>query len=524
MLLRQTSLVFIALVLSCDREPVPETPSTPTPILSFNPFPDPIEQTEGVIRVACTEFARLPILIFEDTEKKPLDGGTAKMMVLVAEPDGCRLFVNDMRGPLYSVSYDGAAVNLYLDLGDPKWELHLDFLYNGQKGFQSFAFHPQYNQPGTPGFGRFYTFGETSNKEPQPDYAPKNRDEDYADTVLLEWTAQDPAAALYDGGPPRELLRIQQPYKQHNGGLIAFNPGAAPGDVDFGNLYVSVGDGGAGGTGSDPHDQAQDLGSIYGKILRIDPLGSDSTNGQYGIPQDNPFVGQPGALGETYAYGMRHPQRFGWDVQTGTLYVADIGERVVEEISIITPGANLGWNQWEGSFRFHRDDGFPVNLRSPRSDPDVTFPIVEFDQKDALAIPRGMVAVTGIVAYRGDAIPQLKGKLLFGDLASGEVFYIDIDPWQDRIRRGLSLLFGDLVSGYNNGGQNRIRRVLLNHAGEAKRLLQLINASRREQGMPFRDRADLRFGTGPDGQIFLLNKNDGIIRRLGQAPYSTCAH
>ena len=95
-------------------------------------------------------------------------------------------------------------------------------------GFGSFAFHPQFNQSGTPGFGKFYTLAETSNKAPKADFTPWNQALDHFDTVLLEWTALDPGAAVYDGGPPRELIRIQQPHKYHNGGQIAFNPLAAP--------------------------------------------------------------------------------------------------------------------------------------------------------------------------------------------------------------------------------------------------------------------------------------------------------
>ena len=128
-------------------------------------------------------------------------------MLLVDEPGTCRLFVNDLRGPLYSASYDGRTVRSYLDLGDSKWSLDLDFSSRGRDwGFGSFAFHPQFNQPGTPGFGKFYTILETSNKARKADFAPWNETLDKFDTVLLEWTALDPAAAVVDCGPPRELI------------------------------------------------------------------------------------------------------------------------------------------------------------------------------------------------------------------------------------------------------------------------------------------------------------------------------
>ena len=496
--------LVVALLSSCNDVAAPQPTPTPTlaPNLSMDPLPDHIPQTVGVIEIPISDFARLPDSGDPEADDER-DGGPALMMLLVDEPGTCRLFVNDFRGPLHSVSYDGALVTSYVDLGDPKWNLDLDVSDKARDfGFTSFTFHPQFNQPGTPGFGKFYTFLETSNKAPKADFKPWNATQDHFDTVLLEWTALNPAAAVYDGGPPRELLRIQQPHRWHNSGQIAFNPLAVPGDPDYGVLYVSTGDGGLSGA---PYGHAQNLSYIYGKILRIDPLGSDSANGRYGVPQDNPFAGQPGRLGEIYAYGLRNPQRFGWDSRTGDLLVTDIGQEVMEEISIVSPGSNLGWSRWEGSFRFHPTRiapyGHPVYLDDPRGDPSVTYPIVEFDQKDPLL--KAAVAITGIVVYREDAIPELKDKLLFGDIVSGEVLYVHADRPHD-------------------GGQDQIRRILFNHDGETKTLLQLVQESRRQQGLSEIPRADLRFGTGPDGQIFLLNKRDGVIRRLGESPYSTC--
>ena len=151
---------------------------------------------------------------------------------------------------------------------------------------------------------------------PEPDFSPGGGSNTHA-TILLEWTAGDPAAATYDGGPPRELLRLEQPFRNHNAGHMSFNPLAEPGAADFGLLYVGVADGGSGG---DPLGVGQNLGVPYAKILRLDPIGSNSANGQYGIPASNPFVsdGDAGTLGEIYAYGARNPQRFGWDRGTGT--------------------------------------------------------------------------------------------------------------------------------------------------------------------------------------------------------------
>ena len=445
---------------------------------SNDPFAAPIPAVDGVITVDVVELASLP----------DVDGQAARMMLLVDEPGTRRLFVNDMRGLLYSVSYDGQTVTRYLDLNAPSWELRVEASGN-ERGFQSFAFHPQFNQTGAPGFGKFYTYTDTGDTAPTPDFVPGG-DDDAQDTILLEWTARSPADATYDGSLPLELIRLTQPFRNHNGGQIGFNPLASPEDADFGLLYIGSADGGSGG---DPLDLAQNLNSAFGKILRIDPLGSDSANGRYGIPTDNPFAtdGDATTLGEIYAYGVRNPQRFGWDSANGNMFLADIGQSIVEELSLVTAGANLGWNDWEGSFRFiSRQE---VSLVDPRGEAGLTYPVVEYGQLDPLL--QRSSAATGVVVYRHDAIPQLRNLVLFGDNPSGEVFSIHADQLP-------------------SGGQDAIRRILFNDNGASKTLLQLIQEKNSDQGKSPATRADLRFGTGPDNQIFLLNKRDGTIRLL----------
>ena len=446
-----------------------------------DPFPQPIPATDGVIRVSVVEFATIP----------DVDGQPARMMLMVNEPGTRRLFVNDMRGPLYSVSYDGKTVRPYLDINAPMWGVRVQSMGN-ERGFQSFAFHPQFNQAGMPGFGKFYTYTDTSNMMPPPDFTPGEGGMNTHDTVVLEWTAKDPAAAAYDGGAPRELFRLRQPFANHNAGHMAFNPNAAPGSPEFGLLYIGVADGGSGG---DPLRLAQNLGRAFGKIFRIDPLGGNGANKKYGIPASNPFVGDgnAGTLDEIYAYGVRNPQRFAWDPRNGNLFLADIGQGTVEEVSLITRGANLGWNDWEGSFRFvSRTE---VSVDKPRADPKVTYPVVEYGQLDPLL--QGSSAVTGVHVYRSNAIPQLANLVLFGDNPSGEVFYVSADKLP-------------------GGGQDAIRRVLFTFNGATKTLLQLINDKAVAQGKGQVPRADLRFGTGPDNQVFLLNKRDGTIRLLAR--------
>jgi hypothetical protein len=441
-----------------------------------DPFPAPIPEKEGAITVNVRDFAALP----------DVGGQAARPMLLVDEPGTKRLFVNDMRGPIYSVSYDGKSVTPYIDINAPTWSVGVQSA-GRERGMQSFVFHPQFGQRGAAGYGRFYTLTDTTNTKVTPDFTPGGGNRSH-DMVLLEWVAKDAAAAAYDGAAPREMIRWEHPFPNHNGGQIAFNPGAKPGTPDFGLLYIGFADGGSGG---DPLDNAQNLASSFGKILRIDPLGTNSRNKKYGIPPDNPFAkdGNDNTLDEIYAYGVRNPQRYAWDPRNGNLFLADIGQNTVEEVSLVTRGANLGWNDWEGSFTYLGRGG--VGIDKPRAEGKLTYPIVEYGQVDPLL--QNQSAVTMGYVYRQSAIKALTNKVVFGDNPSGEIFYFDADNLP-------------------KGGQDPIRRILLNDGSGPKTLLQIIKETNGKQGKMPATRADLRFGHGPDGQIYLLNKADGMVR------------
>ena len=201
-----------------------------------------------------------------------------------------------------------------------------------------------------------------------------------------------------DTGSRRELLAVEQPYPNHNGGSIEFGPD--------GHLYVALGDGGSGG---DPEGNGQDTGALLGKILRIDPAGA--TGDAYAVPPDNPFADGAAGAPEVWLYGVRNPWRITFDPETGDLWVADVGQNAYEEIDLLPAadgggrGANLGWNEMEATHPFEGG-----------SNPDgAVLPVFEYDRSE------GACSVTGGVVYRGAAIPGLDGAYLFTDFCDGRI-------------------------------------------------------------------------------------------------------
>ena len=413
-----------------------------------------------------------------DVVTLPNSGGAkARMNSAAVAPDG-RFFVLDQRGPVYNVS--AGAASQYLNLNALGLGLLND---NGERGSSQIAFHPQFDQPGTPGFGRLYASFSTSNTAPAPDFTTgQGRDHD---EVVYELRTNNPAAAAFQSDfTPRQVLRLAQPAANHNGGGLGFNPNAVPGTPDYGALYYSSGDGGGAG---DTYNQGQNAATPFSAILRIDPLGTNGTGGDHGIVADNAFAsdGDAGTLAETYAYGFRNPQRFSWDSgDTGRLLAGDVGQGVVEEVDAVNNGGNYGWNRREGSFVFVNNN--TVAYPPASDDPAFTRPIAEYDHSEGAAVSGGFV-------YRGDAIPELADKYVFGDLNNGRIFYFDAD--QDV-----------------GGGQSVLQELLLTEdAGATQRtLLQIINDT---PGVSA-GRADLRLGQDALRNLYLLNKQDGIVRAL----------
>ena len=211
-----------------------------------------------------------------------------------------------------------------------------------------------------------------------------------------------PGADGVDPSTEKIIMEIGQPYSNHNGGQVTFGPD--------GYLYVGLGDGGSGG---DPRGHGQDLRTLLGTILRIDVSTLDEL-GSYAVPPDNPFVGVQGARPEIWAYGLRNPWRFSFDRETGDLWTGDVGQNKLEEIDIIRPGLNYGWNIVEGSLCF-RD--------SPCSSEGLEPPVTEYGRD-------GGCSVTGGYVYRGPRIPSLVGAYLYGDFCTGNIWALRHDGSQ----------------------------------------------------------------------------------------------
>ncbi len=410
-----------------------------------------------------------------------IPGGNARMNVMTSDPAG-RLFVNDQNGGLFTVDRVTRSVSTYLNLANSVQYPQIGLISSGEPGFQSFAFHPDFYQTTAAGFGKFYTIHSSSNTSVTPDFDPGGGTAFHS--VLLEWNTNNPTAATFEPAstatPFREVGRFKQPFANHNAGQLAFNTSVGTGDPDRNNLYIGLGDG---GSGNDPQDNGQDPSNPFGAVLRIDPLGNNSANGQYGIVGDNVLASDNdvNTIGEVFAYGLRNPQRFGWDSLTGNLYISDIGQDRFEEINLAVNGGNFGWDIREGS-----QGGTLVGAIDP---------VAAYPHSGFLSDPiTGSVAITVGDVVRGSDILDLNGKLLLGDFPNGIIFTLDVD--------------NDPLDG---GSDGLMELVLLDGSGQSVRLIDLI---RDTTGNPNVNRADLRFSYGIDGEVFILNKRDNVIRRL----------
>jgi hypothetical protein len=333
-----------------------------------------------------------------------------------------RMFITDQVGIVWALHLRSRERTVFLDVSDRL--VPLGAFGPGtfdERGLLGIAFHPDYSENGL-----LYTYtsepvsGEADFSTMPPGTAPNHQ------SVVREWQVPDPCnrASVVDPGSSRELLRIDEPQFNHNGGALNFGPD--------GMLYIALGDGGQAddqGVGHSPQGNGQDTTNPLGDILRLDPQGSNSANGQYGIPDDNPFVGQSGYVPEIYASGFRNPFRFSFDPATGEMWIGDVGQNDIEEVDKGVSGGNFGWNLKEGSFCFNpngTEPGFVTDCAPGQVPDDLIDPVAEFDHDEGIAVIGGFV-------YHGKLVPALRGKYVFGDFdrptpgRDGRLFYLDED-------------------------------------------------------------------------------------------------
>jgi len=257
-----------------------------------------------------------------------------------------------------------------------------------EEGLLGMAFHPKYEEN-----GEFFIYYSTAS-------APHT-------SVISRFrvSADDPNQA--DAKFEQEIMRIKQPFWNHNGGTIAFGPD--------GYLYVGLGDGGA---ANDPHRNGQNLKTLLGSILRID-VDRKSRRRNYGIPKDNPFVKRRNrARPEIWAFGLRNVWRLSFDRETGTLWAGDVGQDLWEEVDIIQRGGNYGWNRREATHPFGPKGAGPGK--------NYIEPIWEYDHNVGKSITGGYV-------YRGKQVPELYGKYLYADYVSGKLWALHYDEPQKKV-------------------------------------------------------------------------------------------
>ncbi len=357
-----------------------------------------------VLTLASAARGREPEAESKAVDESPLPIGTEvafpklripRPVFLTHAGDGSnRLFVASQYGKIHVFPNDRDVERTEVFLDIESQVVYQD--KQNEEGLLGLAFHPNYKEN-----GQFFVYYTTTD-------APHT-------SVISRFrvSKEDPNRA--DPKSEEELLRIPQPFWNHNGGTLVFGPD--------GYLYIALGDG---GSANDPLNNGQNLGTLLGSILRIDVDGKqDGKN--YAIPADNPFVNQEGAQPEIWAYGLRNVWRMSFDSKTGRCWAGDVGQNLWEEINLIVKGGNYGWRLREGMHAFNPQQKPEPGTTAPSEPPPgLIDPIWEYHHDIGKSITGGEV-------YRGSRLPELQGLYLYGDYVSGLVWALRYDPRQERV-------------------------------------------------------------------------------------------
>jgi glucose/arabinose dehydrogenase len=331
------------------------------------------------------------------------------MIQSVSAEIGLRKIVDNLDSPLYMADPNDGSGRFFIVekggkikilksgnvLSTPFLDISSKVSNGGEQGLLGFAFDPLFK----------------TNKRFFVNYTDTN-----GNTVVSSFIVSKNDQNVANSNSERKRLQIDQPFDNHNGGHLAFGPDKY--------LYIAVGDGGGGG---DPQGNGQKLNTLLGKILRIDVSGSRG----YKIPSSNPFYRKSGRKGEIYAYGLRNPWRFSFDKSDGRLFVADVGQGAVEEVSLVRKGDNLGWNRVEGDECYNSDNCSFSGLRAPIA-------VYRHDEGSS---------ITGGYFFRGKNVPSFRNRYIFGDFISGSVFSI-VKNKNNSWTRNVVLDSGMLISSF----------------------------------------------------------------------------
>lgn len=487
------------------------------------------------------DYAALPVTA--DNTNNNTRAQLARVNYMRDEPGGRRFFVNDLNGPLYILDKQTRKFTTYLDFngagGRPGLFSKFTFERNFATGLINFLFDPDYARNGV-----FYTLhmedpAVDAPAAPKSGVVPGLDLTGYAVTpalptptvngrierevVLIEWTDREPSNGTFEG-TARELLRVQHPLPIHPLGEMTFNPAARPGDADWRVMYLGAGDSGSGEQRDSRRLNPQRLDTYVGKILRIVPdlrehasTSTVSANGRYRIPNDNPFATVDGARKEIWAYGLRNPHRLLWDVdparpRTPTLLAFDIGLVTWETVQVIHEGANYGYPLREGTQSMSSTNGMgplpdrdmiPVQISDTvaRGEVKPTYPVIQYPHsRDA-----GGDAIANGFVYRGRQVPRLRGRLVFGDITTGRIWYAnraevlaadDGDPMTVAPIHEMDV------------GLRRLTEETYRKRGGTGEAIPGFGA------IAGRGRVDLRLAEDHDGELYILTKSDGMIRKV----------
>lgn len=473
-----------------------------------------------------------------------MPNGFNNIISMTTRPGDTRLYVTTQEGTIFTIDDDGNG-----NTSAQPWFDAYSALYSatgrlmngsdGQRGLQSVAFHPDFENPASPGYGKFYTtmLENSPGGRPNPAYFYLGNSIDGlggANGVLAEWT-YDHNTGQVDDSSYRELFRVSMPNYDHPIKQARFNPYAQPGDEDYGLLYMTHGDS---NNQDSLNDDPQDLGNVLGKMIRINPL--QSGGDRYTIPASNPFAGSsdPDVLQEIYAYGFRNPHTFSFnpdDLGNVHILVGDIGRSNIEEVNLVVPGGNYGWTKREGTFvhlqgsnyslpdpdagYFWGVEDLPPNEASVGVDSygnRYIYPVAQWDHNDddvSIGQDFTATAIASGFVIRNSVDPALRNQFIHLNFSfnHGDVYHNDFDD----------LL--NAVTQLDPNDPTRDEPSELSQAENSRMLLTLDHDSNPDTPPLFYDdindliggggfaRNDARFGQGASGEMYISSKWNGTI-------------